>query len=132
MRNSPLRKGLVLQAEAVVCQGPRGRDCEVVQEGRKSWRGRQGLELEGPTGQAKEGRREPLQHPKPLKENVRFTFFTDSNLPLPSFTQVSQGMLGLGVETHPETDRKRNQMQCRLGKVVRAFFHNTWNQRPVH
>lgn len=59
-----------------------------------------------------------MQHPKPLKEKVRFTLFTHSNLPLPSFAQVSQGMLGLGVETHPETDRKRNQAQCRLGKVV--------------
>lgn len=115
-------------------QGPRdgGRDYEVIQEGRRSWRGRQGLELEGPTGQPKEGRRELLQHPKPLKEKVRFTLFTHSNLPLPSFAQVSQGMLGLGVETHPETDRKRNQAQCRLGKVVCAFFHNTWSQTPVH
>lgn len=73
-----------------------------------------------------------MQHPKPLKEKVRFTLFTDSNLPPPSFAQVSQGMLGLGVETHPQTDRKRNQAQGRLGKVVHAFFHNTWSQRPIH
>lgn len=78
-------------------QGPGGRggEGEVVPKDKRRWKGGQEPDLEGPTGQPKEGRREPLWYPKPLKEKVRFTFLSDSNCPPPSF-QVSLGMPGLG------------------------------------
>lgn len=103
--------------------GGGGGEGEVLQEGRRNWGRTLGPELEGPAGPPKEGERGPFQDPKPLKEKVTSTCFTDSNCPLSSSAPVYLGMPGMGVETHSETDRKRNLVQCRVRKMVPTFHH---------
>lgn len=85
---------------------------------------RRAREIEGDRGQSWQGllvnlsrARESLRDSKPLKEEMRFVFFTDSNCPPAFSAQVSGDAWGRGGGIYPQIVGKRNHSTVYVRKL---------------
>lgn len=72
------------------------------------------------------GRRGPSKKSTPLREKVRFTFFFFNRFCTPSFhaPTFSGDVWARRRDTHRQKDRKRNQVDFRLLRLVLPSFVN--------